>query len=155
MLLMTCRKLWVYRSDSGSICPVRDLLFLLLPLSDLPTLRITNVTLLIAIGFLVGGFAAINRFGMPSPFLVYPVSELRCSLLPSPGANASRRAHHYAKTPLHRAIHNRNSPPVVVLAHRDRLLDRRGLLRPHFWPRIPDRARHRERIRYRPRRGLE
>jgi len=92
---------------------------------------LTNPLLLISLGFLIGGFAAINKWA-PEPMQV--------------GEHVVTQ-----KIPLHGTLCHRPSSPLVVLASRHILLARRGLGRAHPHACQSDRTRGGERVRERPR----
>lgn len=65
LIVLNYRKLWSYRSGLGCLCCVRHHSTWPPPPGThlLNSNRLTNPLLLIAMGFLFGGFAAISKFG--------------------------------------------------------------------------------------------
>jgi PRA1 family protein 1 len=79
------RELWPYRCRSCCLCIVSNTLTTNGPRSYfLISPRITSPLLLISLGFLVGGFAAINRFGTSLRPPAYPSPPTPRSTAPEP-----------------------------------------------------------------------
>ncbi len=87
---------------------------------------ISNPLLLIALGFLVGGFAAINRFGTPLRCILRRVSHLTFS---SSGSSPIWRHSRHAKAPLYGSFRHRPPSVVACLTGDDFLLVGRSIWR--------------------------